>query len=124
MPVTLSDPAAQPLQVVGQTLEERPARTPCRFLQPVEQCRAVAVALIQWPQPPRSVLPSPRLPVDASHIRAVEFEVVISPIGRLCLPNNQQLKFPTALGGRTATVWADERSIHVFIDVELARTRA
>jgi transposase InsO family protein len=70
-----------------------------------------------------SLLPSPRLPVDESHIRAVEFEALMSPIGRLCLPGGQQLKFPAALGGRVVTVWADDRSIHVFLDGELLRTR-
>ncbi|MFD9475144.1 IS481 family transposase [Streptomyces goshikiensis] len=87
-----------------------------------EDTRTSAVAELLAPQLP-SLLPSPRLPVDETHIRAVQFEAVISPIGRLCLPNNQQMKFPAALGGRTATIWADERSIHVFIDGVLARTR-
>ncbi|EST37653.1 hypothetical protein N566_11835 [Streptomycetaceae bacterium MP113-05] len=73
-------------------------------------------------QPP-ALLPSPRLPVDDAQIAAVEFEALISPIGRLCLLSGQQVKFPAALGGRTATIWADKRSIHIFIDGELARTR-
>ncbi len=89
--------------------------------EPANEPTSTAAELLA-PQLP-SLLPSPRLPVDESHIRAVEFEAVISPIGRLCLPNNQQLKFPAALGGRTATIWADERSIHVFIDGDLTRTR-
>ncbi|MFE9069215.1 IS481 family transposase [Streptomyces violaceusniger] len=91
--------------------------------EPADEPTSAVVAELLAPQLP-SLLPSPQLPVHESHIRAAEFEVVISPIGRLCLPNNQQLKFPAALGGRTATVWADERSIHIFIDGELARTRA
>lgn len=89
--------------------------------EPQDKTTPATVELLA-PQLP-ALLPSPRLPVDESHIRAVEFEALISPIGRLCLPSGQQLKFPAALGGRTATVWADERSIHVFIDGELARTR-
>ncbi|MFE6848800.1 IS481 family transposase [Streptomyces sp. NPDC057686] len=90
--------------------------------EPAEQ-DSPATAELLAPKLP-ALLPSPRLPVDASHIRAVEFEAVVSPLGRLCLPNNQQIKFPAALGGRTATVWADERSIHVFLEGELARTRS
>lgn len=87
-----------------------------------EEAATPTVTELLAPQLP-AALPSPQLPVDESYIRAVEFEALISPIGRLCLPNNQQLKFSAALGGRTATVWADERSVHVFIDGELARTR-
>lgn len=85
---------------------------------PSPEAAAPAVAELLAPQ-----LPSPRLPIDESQIRAGEFEALISPIGRLRLPAGQQLKFPAALGGRTATMWADERSIHVLVDGELARTR-
>lgn len=49
--------------------------------------------------------------------------MLMSPVGRLCLPGGQQLKFPAALGGRTVTVWSDGRSVHVFLDGELLRTR-
>jgi hypothetical protein len=52
----------------------------------------------------------------------VEWDVPISPIGRLCLPGHQ-LKFSPILAGRVATVWADQRSIHVSVDGQLIRTR-
>ncbi|MDJ0380112.1 IS481 family transposase [Streptomyces sp. G-G2] len=115
----------QALQMATPASAFRPADTKNQqrevHLPEPEDTRTSAAELLA-PQLP-SLLPSPRLPVDESHIRAVQFEAVISPIGRLCLPNNQQMKFPAALGGRTATIWADERSIHVFIDGVLARTR-
>ncbi len=72
---------------------------------------------------PAMPLPPPRTPADQSRVRAVEFETALSPVGRLCLPNNQQIKFAAALGNRVATVWADERSVHVFIDGDHVRTR-
>ncbi|MEU9737554.1 IS481 family transposase [Streptomyces sp. NPDC048002] len=116
----------QALQMATPTSVFRPTETKDQqrevHLPEPEDERASAVAELLAPQLP-SLLPSPRLPVDESHIRAVEFEAIISPIGRLCLPNNQQMKFPAALGGRRTTIWADERSIHVFIDGDLARTR-
>lgn len=61
-------------------------------------------------------LPPPRTPADQSRVHAMEFETTLSPIGRLCLPNNHQINFAAALGNRVATIWAGERSVHVFID--------
>ncbi|MFI1201204.1 IS481 family transposase [Streptomyces sp. NPDC020883] len=69
-------------------------------------------------------LPSQRTPVSDDEIRAVEWETTISAIGRVILVNNQQVKFTEALGGRTVTVWADCRSIHVLLAGELIRTRS
>jgi transposase InsO family protein len=59
----------------------------------------------------------------AGEVAAVEWEAVLSPIGRLCLPGNQQIKFAAALANRTVTLWADDRSIHVLLDGHLIRTR-
>ncbi|GAA2610431.1 hypothetical protein ABZ038_13680 [Streptomyces sp. NPDC006349] len=47
-----------------------------------------ATAELLAPQLP-ALLPSPQLPIDESHLRAVEFEALISPIGRLCLSSGQ-----------------------------------
>lgn len=41
----------------------------------------------------------------------------------ICLPENQQFKFSQALAGRSVTVWANRRSIHVIMDGEVVRTR-
>ncbi|MFD8708129.1 IS481 family transposase [Kitasatospora sp. NPDC059648] len=113
---------ATPASVFRPTpVEEAPQKHEVHLPVPIE-APANAVAELLAPRLP-ALLPSPRLPVDESQIRAVEFEMLISGIGRLCLPGGQQLKFPAALGGRTVTVWADDRSIHVFLDGELLRTR-
>jgi hypothetical protein len=72
--------------------------------------------------PPRALTP-PEVPVIDRDVPAVEWEAVLSPIGRLCLPGNQQIKFAAALANRTVTVWADDRSIHVLLDGHLIRTR-
>ncbi|WP_318021556.1 IS481 family transposase, partial [Streptomyces sp. N50] len=69
-------------------------------------------------------LPSPRTPVADEEIRAVEWETTISPIGRVFLVNNQQVKFTEALGGKRVTVWADCKSVHVLLNGELIRTRS
>ncbi|OLT30486.1 IS481 family transposase [Actinomadura sp. CNU-125] len=73
-------------------------------------------------QSARSPVPQPQEP-DRAH-EAVEFDMVITPSGRLCLPGNQQIKFNAALGGHPVTIWADLRSIHVLLGGELIRTRA
>lgn len=78
------------------------------------------------PAPPqqRPALPTPPAVAVAVHAgTAVEWEAVLSPIGRLCLPGNQQIKFAAALANRTVTVWANDRSIHVLLDGHLIRTR-
>ncbi|WP_042411071.1 IS481 family transposase [Streptacidiphilus carbonis] len=92
-------------------------------LPSVDPPQKAAVEELLAPRLP-ALLPSPRLPVDETQIGAVEFEALVSAIGRLCLPGGQQLIFPAALGGRTTTVWADCRSIYVFLDGEFLRTRA
>lgn len=61
--------------------------------------------------------------VDERDVTAVEFEAVVSPAGRILLPGNQQLKFTSAMAGRTFTIWADDRTIHVLLGTELLRTR-
>jgi hypothetical protein len=72
--------------------------------------------------------PTPRLPAPndtavAHVVHAVEWEAVLTPRARLILPANQQLKFTAALAGRTVTLWADDRSIHVVMDGTVIRTR-
>jgi hypothetical protein len=76
------------------------------------------------PSPPPAPRPAAALESVPEHdVVAVEWEALLSPIGRLCLPGNQQLKVPAALAGRTVTVWADDRGIHVLLDGHLIRTR-
>jgi len=114
---------ATPAAVFRPTPVDPPQPGPQVQLPPMDPAQTTAVEELLAPRLP-ALLPSPRLPVDESQIGAVEFETLLSAIGRLCLPGGQQLKFPAALGGRTVTVWADCRSIHVFLNGELVRTRA
>lgn len=70
--------------------------------------------------------PSPEkfpITVDEREIYAVELEMMISPAGRIVLPGGQDLKFNPTMAGRTVTVWASDRTIHVLIGGELLRTR-
>ncbi|MEV4872068.1 hypothetical protein [Streptomyces syringium] len=67
-----------------------------------------------------SLLSSPRLPVDefAHSSRRIRSGHLAD---RLALPaQNPAAEVPRRAGGRTATIWADERSIHAFINGELS----
>jgi transposase InsO family protein len=83
----------------------------------------VATSASPAPQVPEPPLALPALSIAGHDGAAVEWEAVLSPIGRLCLPANQQIKFAAALANRTVTVWANDRSIHVLLDGHLIRTR-
>lgn len=70
---------------------------------------------------PRQPLP-PAASISEHDVQAVELEMLVSPAGRVVLPGNQDLKF-RGLAGRTVTIWANDRSIHVLLGGELIRTR-
>jgi hypothetical protein len=54
---------------------------------------------------------------------ALEFEVRVPPSGEFKLvPGKQQISLSQGLSGRTLTVWADLRSIHLTLDGHLVRT--
>jgi hypothetical protein len=54
---------------------------------------------------------------------AVEFEVRVPPSGELTLvPGKQRVSVHQGLAGRTLTVWADPRSIHLTLEGHLVRT--
>jgi len=96
---------------------------PVAATPPPEPLTLAAVAEVPVPQRHLHPLPSPAASAGNHDVRAVEWEAALSPIGRLLLPGNQQLKFAAALATRTVTVWADDRSIHVLLDGHLIRTR-
>lgn len=85
--------------------------------------------------PGSSVPPPPQLPTEfrpppgaanghgEQQARAVELEMLVTAAGRVCLPGNQSVKLGGAYAGRTVTVWADDRSIHLSLDGQLIRTR-
>lgn len=100
---------------------------------PIEPVPAIAVSTHPLtPIVPEVVVvqprPAPGLPAPTDSAvayigHAVEWEAVLTPRARLLLPANQQLKFTAALAGRTVTLWADDRSIHVVMDGTVIRTR-
>ncbi|MGR6918783.1 IS481 family transposase [[Actinomadura] parvosata] len=56
---------------------------------------------------------------------AIEWEVRVPPSGSLTLvPGKQTAKIHQGLAGRTLTVWADIRSIHLLLEGHLVRTLA
>jgi hypothetical protein len=61
-------------------------------------------------------LPPPNSTEQELPLQAVEFEAVMRPQG-------QRLKFSPTLVGRTVTVWASHRTVHVLLDGQLIRTR-
>nr|WP_199827070.1 helix-turn-helix domain-containing protein [Streptomyces sp. WM6378] len=70
-----------------------------------------AVRVIEAPPPP---------PVGSG---AVEFEARVPPSGHLTLvPNSQKTAVTPAMAGRTLTIWADQRSIHLTLDGHLVKT--
>lgn len=78
--------------------------------QEPQQASAVTVAVIDVP-------PSP---VGSD---AVEFEAVVPPTGEInLLQGRQRISLKSGLAGRTLTIWADQRSIHVTLDGHLLRS--
>lgn len=56
---------------------------------------------------------------------AVAFEVRIPPSGEVSiLTGRQRFSLHQAMAGRTVTVWADLRTVHVLLDGEVVRTIA
>ncbi|GAA4383106.1 hypothetical protein GCM10023088_49590 [Actinomadura verrucosospora] len=56
-------------------------------------------------------------PADRPQESAVRFEVRVPPSGRVTLvPGRQRFSVPQGLAGRTLTVWADLRSLHILLD--------
>jgi hypothetical protein len=73
--------------------------------------------------PAELVKPSTGTVASEQDIRSVEWEHVVSPARRIVLANGCHIKFNPVYGGRTVTLWADRRSIHVCLDGQLIRTR-
>ncbi|HCT79083.1 MAG TPA: hypothetical protein DGG94_16955 [Micromonosporaceae bacterium] len=74
--------------------------------------------------PAELVTPSAKTVLSELDITAIEWEAVVPPGGRLNLPSNSGIKLGQAYAGRTVTLWADDRSIHVCLDGHLIRTAA
>ncbi|MCG5213080.1 hypothetical protein [Streptosporangium sp. KLBMP 9127] len=79
--------------------------------------------------PARSHQPEPGLvvtePPPPSTAAAVEFDIRVRPSGEINLvPGRQRVGVSQGLTGRTLTVWAGLRSIHLMLDGHLVRTVA
>lgn len=56
---------------------------------------------------------------------AVEFEARVPPAAQITIRTGRQsLSVPRGLAGRTITIWADQRSVHLLLDGEVLRTVA
>lgn len=76
-------------------------------------------------QPPMDGVPLAVVapPAAPAPVGAVEFEIRVPPSGELALvAGRQQVGVSPSLAGRTLTVWADLRSIHLLLDGHLLRT--
>ncbi len=66
--------------------------------------------------------PAPTPPAESG---AVEFEARVPPSGQLNIRSGRQsIALHEAMAGRTVTVWADLRSVHVSVDSHVVRTVA
>ncbi|WP_204054148.1 IS481 family transposase, partial [Microbispora rosea] len=73
--------------------------------------------------PPRIEIAEP--PPAPSPAGAVEFDARVPPSGKLTLvPGKQHVAVNQGLAGRTLTVWANLRSIHLLLEGHLVRTVA
>lgn len=62
-------------------------------------------------------------PVQAPSLSAVEFELRVPPSGETSVVSGKQtISLHRSLAGRTVTIWADLRSIHITLDGNLLRT--
>jgi transposase InsO family protein len=83
--------------------------------QPCEQPDTTPTSLVI------DIIEPPRQPLPAS--AAVEFEARVPPSGEIKIRSGRQsVAVHKSLAGRTLTVWADLRSIHVSLDGEVLRT--
>jgi transposase InsO family protein len=104
--------------------------TPATVFRPAPPTATLAWDGPSLQQEPLTAALPPRLPTElpaartlSEHdVHAVEWEMLVSPAGRLILPGGQHLKFSTAMAGRTVTLWANDRTIHVLLDGHLIRT--
>ena len=77
----------------------------------------------QGPVPPSRIEVIEAPPAGSSGGAAVEFEVRVPPSGNVSLSSGRQvLSMSQGLAGRTLTIWADLRSIHLSLDGHLVRT--
>ncbi|MBO3752602.1 IS481 family transposase [Streptosporangiaceae bacterium NEAU-GS5] len=86
-----------------------------------ELAPAVTIAAQAAQEPVTVVEPPPAAISEA----AVEWEALVPPSGSLTLvPGRQGTKVHQGLAGRTLTIWADIRSIHLLLEGYLVRTLA
>lgn len=100
--------------------------TPASLFRPNGPTRLDATTERGEASPPAEPVARPEV-VDVSRpaprSAAVEFEVRVPPSGEVNLASNRQrISVKQGLAGRTLTVWADLRSIHLLLDGHLVRT--
>jgi transposase InsO family protein len=100
--------------------------TPASRFQPHTRPRpddelALSARMPAAPTPPTAELPSLEAN-DLEAVTAVEVHLVVPASGAVSLAGRQQLWVGRAFAGRTVTVWADERSVHVTHHGERVRS--
>jgi transposase InsO family protein len=111
---------ARPHQALGMA-------TPASVFRPNGPTRADASSVpaeqAEQPEPSWKVELVGPPPAEPAGSGAVAFEVRVPPSGEVTLAaGRQKLSLPQGLAGRTLTVWADLRSIHLTLDGHLVRT--
>jgi transposase InsO family protein len=100
--------------------------TPASLFRPNGPTRLDATTERGEASPPADPVARPEVvdvPPPAPRSAAVEFEVRVPPSGEVNLASSRQrISVKHGLAGRTLTVWADLRSIHLLLDGHLVRT--
>ncbi|MFF4419132.1 integrase core domain-containing protein [Streptosporangium sp. NPDC001559] len=105
--------------------------TPAGVFRPHGPTRDDAVPAGSTP-PHQEQMPAPPVGIDVaeppavfSPVGAVEFDVRVPPSGQITLvPGKQRVGVNQGLTGRTLTIWAGLRSIHLLLDGHRVRTVA
>ncbi len=95
----------------------RPAAAPASAPTPPSTPPVVAPAT-----EPQVVVPQPAAAANGTELDAVEIELLVPPSGTVSLAGHQLVWLGKAFSGRTVTVWAGHRSVHVLLDGQHVKT--
>lgn len=88
----------------------KPITVPAEGLRIPEPDPEIATIIVDTPPPP------------TGGVTAVEWEASVPPSGHFNIGGGQELWLGPAYGGRTVTVWADDRSVHVTMEGHHVKT--
>lgn len=90
----------------------RPSAAPATTSAPTPPATPSVVAPATEPQ----VAPQPAAAANGAEPDAVEIDLLVPPSGTVSLAGHQLVWLGKAFSGRTVTVWAGHRNVHVLLD--------